>query len=55
MKEIRLDQHIHSSLSDGKSTDEEIIAKIKSARLDFAVLTDHDNINISLQQKIEQA
>ncbi len=40
-----LDLHLHSTNSDGKLTEKEIIAKLVQNNIDFAVLTDHDTID----------
>ena len=38
------DVHMHSALSDGTGTPDEILARAWARGLDFAVLSDHDNI-----------
>ena len=35
--------HVHSTLSDGSGSPEEIVAAAVAAGLDFVVLTDHNN------------
>ncbi|EKE28614.1 MAG: hypothetical protein ACD_3C00037G0005 [uncultured bacterium (gcode 4)] len=55
MKDIRLDQHIHSSLSYWEADDTMLLETIKALKLDFAAITDYDNVNHQLQQKIESS
>lgn len=46
MKDIRkLDLHMHSCVSDGSDTPEELIAAVKLAGMDLFSLTDHDAIS----------
>ena len=45
MKDIRnLDLHMHSSVSDGTDTPEELLEKVKAAGLELFALTDHDEV-----------
>ena len=42
--EIRkIDLHMHSTVSDGTDTPEEILVKVKEAGIDMFSLTDHDD------------
>jgi predicted metal-dependent phosphoesterase TrpH len=41
----RVDLHVHSNVSDGKYTPEEIVAKAARAGLEYLALTDHDTVD----------
>lgn len=41
----KIDLHMHSTVSDGTDTPEEILAKVKAAGIDMFSLTDHDALN----------
>jgi hypothetical protein len=42
--------HVHTTLSDGGGTPEEVIAAAKAAGLSFVVLTDHNNLDAKPQE-----
>lgn len=44
MKIHKIDLHIHSTVSDGTDTPEEILEKVKTAGIDLFSLTDHDAV-----------
>ena len=45
MKEIRsIDLHMHSTVSDGTDTPEELLGRVREAGLELFALTDHDAI-----------
>lgn len=41
---LRIDLHLHSTFSDGLLTPQELVRKLKIARVSVAALTDHDSI-----------
>ena len=41
----RVDLHVHSNVSDGKYTPEEIVARAAKAGLEYLALTDHDTVD----------
>ena len=43
-QESRIDLHMHTMISDGTDTPEEIIARVKEAGIDLFSVTDHDSI-----------
>ena len=40
----KIDLHIHSNLSDGDDSIDELVSKIKDEKIDLFSITDHDNI-----------
>ena len=37
--------HVHTTLSDGGGTPEEVVSAAKAAGLDFVAITDHNNLD----------
>jgi predicted metal-dependent phosphoesterase TrpH len=46
---LKIDLHIHSSVSDGKFSVPEIIGEAKTRNIEFMAISDHDNINCQTQ------
>ncbi|MEX2053187.1 MAG: PHP domain-containing protein, partial [Candidatus Paceibacterota bacterium] len=46
---MKVDLHLHSNNSDGKFKPSEVVKRLAKSRVDFAVLTDHDSIDGSVE------
>lgn len=51
---MKIDLHMHSNISDGTDTPEELLSKIRQEKIDVFSLTDHDDIEgcESIRKKI---
>ena len=44
MKNIKIDFHIHTSISDGTDTPEELLKKLLKEKINSFSVTDHDSV-----------
>ncbi len=47
----KIDMHFHSTHSDGRNTEEELLQHAQTKKVEFLALTDHDNISSGFREK----